>query len=153
MGLIEDLFGSSEDESSDEPDHPPKPDDAGHNTKEVEYDVYETTFHYENGDTETLRTYGQYKNGADTVSYNMEFSASQSAFLEEPSYGFSTQTFSYRVLTREPVDEKIGTETWLLEWDLEYKKYTRWDDSFKEWSPRVRNVEYELVDGVDDGQN
>lgn len=149
MGLLSNLFGSS----SDNRGHPPKPDDTGPRSEEIVVDVYETAFHYKNGDTETAKTYGQHRNRAQKVVYNDEFTASQNWTGKGISSGFEPRVVSYKVLTRDPIDEYVGTETWRVTWEQDYEKKMWNHGGFKCWEPVAKNVEYELVEGVDDGQS
>jgi len=99
---------------------PPKPDTETGETKR-EFDVFETTIHYRNGDTETFKSYGIEGRGADLIEFSVpEVHASGKRLYTR------TRREMYEVLEREPTLKKVGTETWVNEWSKDWRERERY---------------------------
>ncbi|NUC75026.1 hypothetical protein HTZ84_22435 [Haloterrigena sp. SYSU A558-1] len=112
--LLSTLLGRGK--SAPEPEPEPEPEVA-EETVTKELDVHEVTATFQNGDTETFEAYNVYSRGSDSVTFNVETDLQWSLSSGDPYISYNRRTLSFHVMTREPVLEQIGTETWELRYE------------------------------------
>jgi hypothetical protein len=137
---------SQSDEQTDS--RPPKPDDKT-KVERKEFDVYEATVEYRNGDTETIRCYGKNKSG-DMVKFRTDVS-----WYETHTSGrhirtrYSRRAENYETLNREPKMELAGTEVYRIQYEVYHEwsdndclhKDMKWRERLKEDSLEVNKID------------
>lgn len=146
MGILSrltSLRGSQDDE------RPPKPEDEQREEK-IERDVYRVTVEYRNGDTETFDTYGRYNTGSHKITYNVELQPKTKNYSDpgDAAYTYDRRRIHWGVLARDPVEERVGTETWRLTWIVTYQEKTKFGE-FVRWEPHAENPELERIEPAD----
>lgn len=140
MSLVDRLLGWDSDGES----RPPRPDDETRQ-RTYEFDLYEVTVAYRNGDTETFEAYGRYSTDSNHITYNVEPTGRSNYHDKgDAHYSFERRTINYRVLDREPESEVVGTETWELSWTVTYEEETHFTGEFARWCPEATDVSIEL---------
>lgn len=137
------LTGDGDGGDEDIPERPP--DEQTH--REREFEVYEVTVEYRNGDTETFESYGRYSEGPDEYVWNTGLKPRRSLGTGKAYYTYDRRSIPTELLAREPVFEEIRTETWRLSWTTTYEKDTYFDGSFKKWSETPVDLELSRIDG------
>lgn len=146
MSLLDRLLGRDTDEEVP----PPKPPDE-QRQRDLEFDVYEVTVEYRNGETETFESFGRYHTDDHTIRYNVEpYPVAYNRYGEaDARHGFARRTVNYAVLAREPIERHVRTETWRLSWTVTHTERPSWSDKPR-WKPEATDLSIERVGRGDD---
>lgn len=125
--------------STDQSSRPPKPE-SEERTQTKERDVYKYIVEYRNGDTETFEAYGR-TTGGEQITFPTAVGWDVSRLTGGNSIHESyprKRHEHYETLNREPISEHLRTETYELEYTVDYE-YTDhgWFHKEKKWREEI----------------